>query len=189
MSFKCGWTGCGRFRQPCCLSFLSEINDRDLRLFAPKVFNVYLKPRGKMRSLPFRNSYRRYPLVLGVLGELYLNVRERKLAKQTPVANSWTPKPMIPKNSDGTRPDGLVVARQTDGVLVENIIESKWGAQLHSPAQLYGFARVWQIVGLTMPDGKHYQPGEIRILIEGESVPLLSLPLATEPKATLARLE
>jgi hypothetical protein len=174
---------------PAVFSFLSEINDRDLRLFAPKVFNVYLETWGKMRSLPFRNSYRRYPLVLGVLGELYLNVRERKLAQANPGSEFLDTEAYDSKNLDGTRPDGLVVRRQTDGVLVENIIESKMGGAAYSPAQLYGFARVWQIVGLTMPDGKHYQPGEIRILIEGESVPLLSLPLATEPKATLARLE
>lgn len=174
---------------PAVFSFLNEINERDLRLFAPKVFNVYLDTWGNMRSLPFRNSYVRYPLIVGVLGELYLNVRERKLVQASPGSEFLDTEAYDSMNLDGTRPDGLVVRRQADGVLVENIIESKMGGAVYSPAQLYGFARVWQIVGLTMPDGKHYQPGEIRILIEGESVPLLSLPLATEPTATLARLE
>jgi hypothetical protein len=174
---------------PAAFSFLNEINERDLRLFAPKVFNVYLNTWGQMRAMPFRESYVRYPLVLGVLGELYLNVRERKLAEANPGSEFLDTEAYDSKNIDGSRPDGLVVRRQADGVLVENIIESKMGGAPYSPAQLYGFVRVWQIVGLTMPDGKHYKPEEIRILIEGESVPLMSLPLAAAPNETLARLE
>ena len=174
---------------PAAFSFLNELNERDVRLLAPKVFNVYANTWGQMRAMPFRDSYVRYPLILGVLGELYLNVRERKLAEASPGSEFLDTEAYDSKNTDGTRPDGLVIRRQTDGVLVENIIESKMGGAPYSPAQLYGFVRVWQIVGITMPDGKHYKPGEIRILIDGESVPLMSLPLATEPKATLEKLE
>ncbi len=174
---------------PAAFSFLNEINDRDLRLLAPKVFNVYLRTWGQMRSSNFRESYVRYPLILGVLGELYLNVHERKLAAEKPGSEFLDTEAYDAKNIDGTRPDGLVIRRQADGVLVEKIIESKMGTAPFSAAQLYGFVRVWQIVGLTLPDGKHYDPKEIRIQIDGESVPLMSLPLSAEPAPTLARLE
>lgn len=116
-----------------------------------------------MRDGKFSRVYRLGPTVAGAIGEMYLNAWAKKwvhnhsgfLFVDGIQYDAW--------NADGARPDGLVVSEIDGRLVLHQILESKMGASPYSRPQVYGSARLWQIAGLTMPNGVTYAPAEILV--------------------------
>lgn len=162
---------------PFDFAFLDELKTSDFYLLAPKVFPVYRQDWPTVRSEAFRKFFVRHPDVSGALGELYLNAFLRRWIQMHPKSDFIDAVSYSLLNPDGKKPDGLVVRRTAEGVVVQKILESKMGSAPFDTSQLYGLLRVWQLRGLRLEDGTHIQPDKIQVQIGNEEVQLSTLSL------------
>jgi hypothetical protein len=162
--------------RPSDFSFLSELEMPDFYFLAPQIFPVYQIGWAAARARPFRKFFLRQTTVSGALGELYLTTFLRRWIQMNPKSEFIDGPTYATFNEDGKKPDGLVVRKTPQGVVVEKILEAKMG-NYFDPSQLHGILRVWQIKGLHLPDGTQVPPDKIQILVERTEVPLRSLDL------------
>lgn len=160
---------------PAAFSFLNEVPEPGWKNLSRQVFRFGAPNWTEIRQQKFRALYVGTPRVVGAVGELYLDHFMGNWIKAHPESQFIDSPSYDRQNVDGTRPDGLVVRVEGDHLVVEKILESKMGPAEYRPDQTYGFGRVWQTVGLTLPDGTHFLPDKIKV--GSAKTPVLELDL------------
>lgn len=148
---------------PAAFTFMSAVPEAGYELLSRQTFRFGMRNWNEIRQQKFRAVYVGASRVVGALGEMYLDHYMGEWIKQSPESRFIDSPSYDRRNVDGTRPDGLVVRLDGDSVIVEKILESKMGPAEYRPDQTYGFGRVWQTIGLTLPDGTHFAPEKIKI--------------------------
>lgn len=157
-------------------SFLANLPEKELTPFVFPVINRNVPSWKEYREAPFEKAWRNYPNVVGAVGESYLSHRAQELVKQNPGWEYVSGADYNLKNRDGGRPDGLLITRTDDTLVIESSLESKM-ANHYDAGQVYSYMRVWQLVGVTLPNGKHYSPAQIKLRSGEAAVSLASLNL------------
>jgi hypothetical protein len=147
--------------EPQRFAFLNDMQQSDLNFFHRQLFVSSFRSWDAARRLSFGEALNKSSAVTGALGELYLNAYMRQWLQMHPKSEFIDNDQYVMHNPQGTRPDGLVVRRTPEGIVVEKMLESKMGGSSYSRAQIFGMIEVWKVIGIRLPDGTHYPPEKI----------------------------
>jgi hypothetical protein len=154
--------------------FLKEAEPSDERRLAGSIFTNDEPDWETFRKGKLEDFFRIETGPKGAIGELFLNRYARQWVKEHPGTVFVNSEDYDAMNPEGARPDGLIVRRHGNGIVVEAILESKVASAGFSEKQLRDTLRIWKAEGLRWNETEFALPPQEVFFRRGDGLVMLS---------------